>query len=262
MIKSRTDAEVVPLGDGITRINEYDFANCFLVEGEESACLIDTGDGICDLPAILSKLTDKKITVLITHAHADHVGGICRFDEAFVHPLDLKRAKKYAKGIWRAYFLYCHRYKKNKHGVSYREAFIKPRRCVLKTMKEGDAFDLGGRKIEVYLTPGHSAGSVTLRDTLTGTLFTGDNVNPMVTLQYPGSAGLKAWIESAEKTLSLAGQAPIWGGHGGEAIEPRMIRTAIGFAEKLLKDPPKRRGVVTVQGEEKYPKLVARARRS
>ena len=152
--------------------------------------------------------------------------------------------------------------KKNKHGVSYREAFIKPRRCVLKTMKEGDAFDLGGRKIEVYLTPGHSAGSVTLRDTLTGTLFTGDNVNPMVTLQYPGSAGLKAWIESAEKTLSLAGQAPIWGGHGGEAIEPRMIRTAIGFAEKLLKDPPKRRGVVTVQGEEKYPKLVARARRS
>ena len=262
MNRHRTDVEILDLGDGIHRINEYDFANCFLIEGETAACLIDTGDGIAELDAVVKKLTDKPLTVLITHAHADHIGGAVWFPAVYVHPADLRRGRAYCRPRWRMYFLYCHKYKRIGHRVKYTDALQKKYRPELRTVNEGDSFDLGGRRIETYLTPGHSPGSLIFRDSLTGTVFAGDNVNLMVTLQYPGGSTVRTWIDGAEKTLALAGDAPVWGGHGGDPIPAEAIRTAIAMARELVEAGNGRsRKTRTKRGKFKFPRILYRENR-
>ena len=45
-------------------------------------------------------------------------------------------------------------------------------------MEDGQIIDLGGRKLEVMYTPGHSASSIMLIDEADGILFTGDTWYP------------------------------------------------------------------------------------
>lgn len=253
----RTDVSVEDLGSGIYRINEYDFANCFLVIGENAACLIDACAGIADIGAVARSLTEKPLTVLITHAHADHIGGAVWFPEVYIHPEDFKRGESYKQFPARMYFLYCHRFKKKSHKVRYADAFQKDYNTKLLPVNEGDTFDLGGRTIETYFTPGHSTGSVTFRDSLTGTLFAGDNVNPMVTLQFPGGTTVKEWIPGAEKTLALAGEAPVWGGHGNAPVPRETLQTAISLAKELVQKGNETPGrAKTKRGDEKYPCII------
>ncbi|MCR5040717.1 MAG: MBL fold metallo-hydrolase, partial [Clostridia bacterium] len=81
----RTDMTVVPLGDGIYRLTEYDLANAFVVVGDDRACLIDCCAGVCELDAVVRLITDKPVEVLVTHAHADHIGGASWFPTARLH---------------------------------------------------------------------------------------------------------------------------------------------------------------------------------
>ena len=252
--------KVTDLGNGILRLNEFDFANCYLVIGKEKAALIDAGVGIADLGSAVERLTDKPVILLLTHAHADHLGGAYRFPEARLHPADLRRGKKYARLPARLYFLSCHKYKRVSHGIRYADALHGGRPPRFVTIEEGFTADLGGRAIETYWMPGHSVGSLTFRDTATGALFTGDNVNPMVTLHYPGGTALSTWLAGAARTLALAGDAPILGGHG-DAIEKSTSEAAIRYARDCLREPPKKRGVVKKQGTEKYPVLYYRPSR-
>ena len=47
-------------------------------------------------------------------------------------------------------------------------------------IREGQIFDLGGRRIEIIHTPGHSAGEIVLLHKDYKLLFTGDNTNALV----------------------------------------------------------------------------------
>ncbi|MBQ7688989.1 MAG: MBL fold metallo-hydrolase [Clostridia bacterium] len=254
--------ETETVGQGIIRLNEYDLANCFLVVGEEKACLIDTGAGVADLKKLIPTLTDKPLTVLITHAHADHVGGAGWFREAYVHPADLHAAKRYRRPFWRLYFLHCHPYKRKQHAIPFRTAFQKAHAVSFLPCEEGAVFPLGGREIETFFTPGHSVGSLIFRDTLTGTVFAGDNVNPLVTLQYPGATTVRTWIAGASRTLQLAGGAPIWGGHGNTAIPQETIEKAVLLAQTLVDRGNGKTGKTrSAQGDEKYPRILYKENR-
>lgn len=256
-MQRRTDIEIEKLSEGLWRLTEFDFANCFLVEGSEKACLIDAGAGVADLAAVVKTLTQKPLTVLITHAHADHVGGAVWFPEVYIHPADLRMGKVYTRAYQRLYFLHSHEYKRRTHNIPYSAALQKNYDPRLLPLNEGETFDLGGRAIETYFTPGHTVGGLTFRDTLTGTLFPGDNVNPMVTLQFPFATSMEIWLRSAKRTLSLAGESEIRGGHGADPVSRQTLETVIGWAEDLVAAgnvfPGK---TVTKRGAQKYPCIV------
>ena len=201
------------------------------------------------------------LTVLITHAHADHVGGAAWFPAAYIHPADLRRGRQYLRPGWRMYFLYCHRHKRVTHAVRYTDALQGIYRPDLLPVREGDVFDLGGRTVETFETPGHSAGSVVFRDSKTGAVFAGDNVNPMVTLQYPCAVTVRQWIDGAKKTLRLAGDAPIYGGHGDGRIPRLCVETAVSMAEELVAGGERGGRIKTRRGKNKYPCIVYRANR-
>ena len=261
-MKRRTDIEVTPLVGGIWRLNEYDLANCYLIEGTRKACLIDTGVGIADVAAAVSKMTDKPLTVLVTHAHEDHLGGGGWFKEVFVHPADRLTGLLSVNPFVKMWYLSMQNGKRKKYAIPYRAVFRRDHIPKLRKLNDGDTFDLGGRKIEAYLTPGHSAGSVTFRDTQTGTVFSGDNVDRLTTLQYPLAATVKVWLESAEKTLSLAGDAPVYAGHGRNPLSRNDLETLIAWGREIVAAGNEKPGRVrTRRGEYRFPCIVYRTDR-
>ena len=60
-----------------------------LLTGEERALLVDTGYGLEDVSAMVRSLTDKPLTVLLTHAHHDHALGARWFVKTRMFARDL-----------------------------------------------------------------------------------------------------------------------------------------------------------------------------
>ena len=68
---------------------ENSYANCYLIEGEDYALLIDSIIGMGNLKAFCETLTDKPIRVANTHSHSDHVGGNFHFDHCYMPDRDI-----------------------------------------------------------------------------------------------------------------------------------------------------------------------------
>ena len=71
------------------RISEAGKMNCYLLEGDTSALLIDSCWGVGDLYGIVKSITSKPLAIVATHLHPDHVGGTKQFGKYYVHEADL-----------------------------------------------------------------------------------------------------------------------------------------------------------------------------
>ena len=73
------------IGNGHRVYNE----SLYIVEGSERALLIDAGTYIPELDKIVAKITSKPVTMMATHAHGDHVGGVGTFPEVYMNAGDM-----------------------------------------------------------------------------------------------------------------------------------------------------------------------------
>ena len=73
------------IGNGHRVYNE----SLYLVEGNDRALLIDAGTRIPELDKIVAKITSKPVTMMLTHAHGDHVGGVGAFPEVYLNAGDM-----------------------------------------------------------------------------------------------------------------------------------------------------------------------------
>ncbi len=139
--------------------------NIYLLLGNHTALLIDTGCGLSPIKPIVDKIIGKrKLLVFNSHFHWDHVLGNEEFEEVYIHeneafiiskPYDLS----YSKEIFGNYYA--------------SRNFVIPPAKVIKKLRDGDSFDLGKILVKVIHAPGHSPGSICLL-TNTGELFIGD----------------------------------------------------------------------------------------
>ena len=103
---------------------------------------------------------------------------------------------------------------------------------------------------------------MSFRDSLTGALFTGDNVNPMVTLHFPRAATLSVWLESARRTEALAGENEIYVGHGDRPLPKDVLRTVIAWGGELAAAGNKTPGrVCEKRGKNRLPCILYRSNR-
>lgn len=114
----------------------------YIIEGNEKAVLLDAGTHIPKLDKIVAKITDKPVSLLLTHGHGDHAGAAGCFDELWMNTED--------KGMLRNY------------------------KGTIHHIENGQRFDLGGRVLEAFYTPGHTPGSVTFLEVGTDTGYSGD----------------------------------------------------------------------------------------
>ena len=80
--------QVEPLFPGLTRIWDVARTAMYLVEGADRAVLIDTGVGLKGLKELVDGLTDKPLTILLTHGHVDHAMGAAEFEEVYMNHAD------------------------------------------------------------------------------------------------------------------------------------------------------------------------------
>lgn len=158
-------------------ISEYDHweeTHCYLICGEKSALLIDTGLGVCNIKEITDKLTDLPVMAVSTHIHWDHIGGHRYFNNLAVHqaekewlshqfPIPVQVVRENLNRIpcdFPAGF----------HPDDYRVFCGAPQRI----LNDGDRLDLGGREIRVIHTPGHSPGHCCFYEPERKYLYSGD----------------------------------------------------------------------------------------
>lgn len=238
--------EVIPVVPGVFCISEFKLVNAFLVIGQEKAALIDTANGIGNIGAVVKTLTDRPLEVLLTHNHADHIGGLYTLPgvPVFVHPADRELLFPCNNNFRRMYIE--SRGPIRFPGEGHQEAMLalvpeQEQTITLENARllaEGDVFDLGGRALEVLHTPGHSAGSVCYLDARDRILFSGDTVNnSIILMRQPGNG--TALIEQYNRTLcKLWARAEEYDclaiGHDGVTVPKQIVRDYLDLTRGLL----------------------------
>jgi len=194
-------------------INDHNIDNIYLIEGKDSAMLIDNGSGIADLVSFVKKITDKPLIVMITHGHPDHCGSDYQFEKVYIHPADSAAARA----------LNLPGTRKNMAAGMMGDATLAPEEVysgpIYNTqflpVVEGQIFNIGGRFIKVWEAKGHTPGEICLLDIGKKFLFTGDNNNILVWLFLRGCSPLSKYLVTLEKQNErLAEFDTIFPGHG------------------------------------------------
>jgi hydroxyacylglutathione hydrolase len=194
-------------------IGDHGADNIYLIEGTDSSLLVDTGLGAADLASFVKKLTSKPLIVVNTHGHPDHAGANYQFEKVYVHPADSSAARscnrpEAREGSAKTML------QSNKPSADelFKEIPISTR---LVPVREGRVFNLGGRRIQVMETPGHTPGELCLLDIENKLLFTGDNNNGLVWLFLQNCKPLHEYLVSLEKQVKrMAEFTTILPGHG------------------------------------------------
>ena len=169
-----------------------------LLCGSEKALLVDTGYGTSDVSAFVSSLTDKPVTVILTHAHHDHALGARWFARTAMFPQDEEDFNTYTGEEFRRRVATQARSK----GVSVPEDFLTAPIPMPEALTEGD-IDLGGLTARVMRVPGHTPGSAVVYVPQLDLLLTGDDWNPCTWLFFPAALGVKAYRENLRSLLKL-----------------------------------------------------------
>ena len=87
--------KVEDCGDGIYKINEkyidpYWCGNIWLVLGDHSALVIDTGTGIKHLEPFIKSITDLPVSAVALCSYYDHAGGLYSFEFQACHKDELE----------------------------------------------------------------------------------------------------------------------------------------------------------------------------
>ena len=163
------------INEHMTAIRSMTEEIMYLVEGEEKAVLIDTCLGVGHLREFVENLTEKQITVLLTHGHVDHALGAPEFDEVYMNPADNKVYESMSPLEERIGYI-----KANLGGKLpdfTEDDYVQPAPADFKELKDGQIFDLGGVHIEVYALPGHTHGTMVMLIPEENALILGDACN-------------------------------------------------------------------------------------
>lgn len=219
--------------DNVTLIQGLGGVQCYLVEGQERALLIDGLTGVGSLRAYVRELTDLPVMVVITHGHIDHTGVAYEYKECFINPDDivLMYSKTHSDSAGRLGFATGGG---QKPGFGMEDVFPA---VPVKTypVYDGDVFDLGGTSLEVIQVPGHTRGTVVLLDRDNKTIYSGDACNANTLLGLEGSTSIEEYLESLQHLKAYDGEYEVmWGGHGPMSVPKSIVDDSIRLCEQIL----------------------------
>ena len=207
VLESQGWFEVYEIRPGLFAIHEpgqFEEVISYLILGTEKALLFDTGLGIGDMRAVVTELTELEPIVVNSHTHYDHVGGNHQFPTVYGTATEYTRTS--AKGrkhedvaefvgegwIW----------KKTPEGFD-RDRYESKPFAIAKTIEDGEGIDLGGRKLEVLLTPGHAPDALCLLDRENRLLLTGDTFYPAALYAHLPGSDFALYRQSAQHLAKL-----------------------------------------------------------
>ena len=248
-------------------------ANILLVRDRDGAILVDVGCGqedayrkVKDFITAQGLRIEDVHTVVLTHAHPDHMGAMRYLlqetsPRIFLHPIEIPLAAEPSKLNQTFDMALPHRY-----GIGHLpleeidiiEYFRDS--CAMATAEATDEIPaegelvLGDFTFQVIVTPGHAQGLVSLFDGDNGILFTADAVGAIVTWYSPSSGGLIRFLEGLDRLYELPATV-LLPSHGELSREPhreieRTRASMLRREKRILKE--------LASGPVSFPELVAR----
>jgi len=244
-------------------------ANRFVIPDQQGFCMIDVGCGGPSCPGHLLDGLEKLglnlldlHTVVLSHAHPDHMGAMSWILEqitprVFIHHLDVVSALDptnlintfdipLSKRLWAA----------SKDPGPYPRFdlfnFFGDCGCTMtgarevEELQEGQVLNLGDFSFEVIHTPGHSPGHVSFFDRKRRLLLAGDLVGSVLAWYNPTSGGVIGYLDSLDKLEALEAEI-ILPAHG-----PAMEDARQGIQK--MRDKLLKREAILLEGLEEGPK--------
>lgn len=179
--------------------------NCSIFGDETTreAVVVDPGDDIDEILSVLARHELTVKTIVVTHAHIDHVGGAARLKAATGAPVYMNEADFpfYDQIEMQALWL-------GMDPPEQTEIDVAPR--------DGDVLHLGAAEFTVLHTPGHTPGSMGLWIPGEKKLIAGDTLfrDSIGRTDLPGGDGKKILVSIREKFLPLPDDTLVIPGHG------------------------------------------------
>ena len=213
----------------------------YLIIGKTQALLLDTGVGAGNVHAVVKELTDLPCLVVNSHHHYDHAGGNVWFDEVYAHKNAVSVLKEQNCQEVRRAFIERQLSREEYNGeASVADTISYLHEYRVNPIEEGKVFDLGGRKLEVIETFGHTKDGICLLDSENRLLFSGDSVvsTPTLITEPCKSDTMEHYakalkhLEGREAEFDL-----IFPGHYVHPIPKTYLKELIVCAEKILENP-------------------------
>lgn len=189
--------EIIRIEAGIYAANCYIMYSTNTMEG----VIIDPGGDVDDVIKIVEEKNIKIIGIILTHGHADHIGGLKALKEEFnvdimIHEDDREMLRNANVNLSKAMAM---------GSIEVEPDII---------LKDGDTINVGDKEILVIHTPGHTKGGICLK--IEDNIITGDTL-------FQGSIGrtdlyggdFDAIINSIKTKLMIySDETKIFPGHG------------------------------------------------
>ncbi|MBR2259838.1 MAG: MBL fold metallo-hydrolase [Blautia sp.] len=203
-----------------------------LLVGENKALLADTGYGLEDVGAFVRQLTQKSVTVLLTHGHHDHALGMRWFNEVEIFPEDFEVLKTYTGEKYRRKVLESAK----AAGIEVeQESYLTAPIPAVQPLHAG-TMDLGGLSCQAILCPGHTPGSAVIYVPERKLLLTGDNWNPCTWLFFPEALPVKEYLSNMKKLLEIPFENVICSHRGSLYHREDLEAFLYGLTDEALKN--------------------------
>ena len=179
--------------------------NCSIFGDESSreAIVIDPGDNIADILAILARHQLRVKAIVITHAHIDHIGGAQKLKAATGAPVYMNA---------RDQELYDH--------LDVQASWLgmkTPEQTEIDVdAREGERIALGAAEFQILETPGHTQGSISVLIPAENKLIAGDTLflDSIGRTDLPGGDSRQILRSIRDKLLPLDDEIVVIPGHG------------------------------------------------
>jgi glyoxylase-like metal-dependent hydrolase (beta-lactamase superfamily II) len=179
--------------------------NCS-VFGDEStreALVVDPGDDVTEIQAVLARHSLRVTAIVVTHAHIDHIGGVQKLRRATGAPVYMNENDRGllshldTQAAWLGM-----------RPPEQPEIDVAPR--------EGDRLQAGSTEFLVMHTPGHTQGSISLWIPTEKKVVAGDTLfrDSIGRTDLPGGDGRQILTSIREKLFALPDESVVIPGHG------------------------------------------------
>ena len=180
--------------------------NCYLIYNSREILVIDPASPYEDEQQALAACVDDLIAegrtvseMILTHLHADHVGGVNALNSHIEDPVNVA----------------AHQYTAEALGDHVR---------VDRLIADEEVIELDGEPsihLRTMHTPGHARGHLCFYEERTGTLISGDNIVGLGSVLIdPPEGNMRDYLNSLQRMRALPNLSVLFGGHGPAIANP------------------------------------------